>query len=67
MAIGSDYLCKLNGSSGALPDASYVSQALTKLELVVNYGADTMMDLSTDCVNLDEVRTAFMNAKRLEA
>jgi len=31
-----------------------------KLKLAVKYGADTVMDLSTGGVNLDEVRTAII-------
>ena len=33
-----------------------------KLKLAVKYGADTVMDLSTGGVNLDEVRTAIIGA-----
>ena len=44
------------------PNASDVNEELKKLELAVKYGADTVMDLSTGGVNLDEVRTAIINA-----
>jgi phosphomethylpyrimidine synthase len=62
MAIGIASSCKVNANIGASPNASDVSEELKKLELAVKYGADTVMDLSTGGVNLDEVRTAIINA-----
>jgi len=62
MAIGIASSCKVNANIGASPNASDVSEELKKLELAVKYGADTLMDLSTGGVNLDEVRTAIINA-----
>ncbi len=62
MAIGIASKCKVNANIGASPNASDVSEELEKLELAVKYGADTVMDLSTGGVNLDEVRTAIINA-----
>ena len=62
MAIGIASRCKVNANIGASPNASDVSEELKKLELAVKYGADTVMDLSTGGVNLDEVRTAIINA-----
>jgi len=62
MAIGIASKCKVNANIGASPNASDVSEELKKLELAVKYGADTVMDLSTGGVNLDEVRTAIINA-----
>ena len=62
MAIGIASKCKVNANIGASPNASDVNEELKKLELAVKYGADTLMDLSTGGVNLDEVRTAIINA-----
>ena len=62
MAIGIASKCKVNANIGASPNASDVGEELKKLELAVKYGADTVMDLSTGGVNLDEVRTAIINA-----
>jgi phosphomethylpyrimidine synthase len=62
MAIGIASKCKVNANFGASPNASDVSEELKKLELAVKYGADTVMDLSTGGVNLDEVRIAIINA-----
>ena len=62
MAIGIASKCKVNANIGASPNASDVSEELKKLELAVKYGADTVMDLSTGGVNLDEVRSAIINA-----
>ena len=62
MAIGIASKCKVNANIGASPNASDVKEELTKLELAVKYGADTVMDLSTGGVNLDEVRTAIIEA-----
>ena len=62
MAIGIASKCKVNANIGASPNASDVGEELKKLELAVKYGADTVMDLSTGGVNLDEVRTAIIDA-----
>jgi len=62
MAIGIASKCKVNANIGASPNASDVGEELKKLELAVKYGADTVMDLSTGGVNLDEVRTAIIEA-----
>ena len=62
MAIGIASKCKVNANIGASPNASDVSEELKKLELAVKYGADTVMDLSTGGVNLDEVRSAIIDA-----
>ena len=62
MAIGVASKCKVNANIGASPNASDVNEELKKLHLAVKYGADTVMDLSTGGVNLDEVRTAIINA-----
>ena len=62
MAIGIASKCKVNANIGASPNASDVNEELKKLDLAVKYGADTVMDLSTGGVNLDEVRKAIINA-----
>ncbi len=62
MAIGIASKCKVNANIGASPNASDVNEELEKLNLAIKYGADTVMDLSTGGVNLDEVRTAIINA-----
>ena len=62
MAIGIASSCKVNANIGASPNASDINEELEKLHLAVKYGADTVMDLSTGGVNLDEVRTAIINA-----
>ena len=62
MAIGIASKCKVNANIGASPNASDIAEEIKKLELAVKYGADTLMDLSTGGVNLDEVRTAIINA-----
>ena len=62
MAIGIASKCKVNANIGASPNASDMEEEVAKLHLAVKYGADTVMDLSTGGVNLDEVRTAIINA-----
>ncbi|MCX5926242.1 MAG: phosphomethylpyrimidine synthase ThiC [Cyanobium sp. LacPavin_0920_WC12_MAG_63_22] len=62
MAIGIASRCKVNANIGASPNASDLDEEVAKLRLAVKYGADTVMDLSTGGVNLDEVRTAIINA-----
>jgi len=62
MAIGIASKCKVNANIGASPNASDVEEELKKLRLAVKYGADTVMDLSTGGVNLDDVRTAIIDA-----
>ena len=60
MAIGIASKCKVNANIGASPNASDAVEWAIKL--AVKYGADTVMDLSTGGVNLDEVRTAIIGA-----
>ncbi|KKZ10829.1 MAG: thiamine biosynthesis protein ThiC [Candidatus Synechococcus spongiarum SP3] len=62
MGIGIAARCKVNANIGASPTASDVQQEVEKLNLAVRYGADTVMDLSTGGVNLDEARTAIIQA-----
>ena len=62
MAIGIASKCKVNANIGASPNASDAEEEVKKLNLAVKYGADTVMDLSTGGVNLDEVRTSIIKA-----
>jgi phosphomethylpyrimidine synthase len=62
MAIGIASKCKVNANIGASPNSSDLSEEVDKLKLAVKYGADTVMDLSTGGGNLDEIRTAIINA-----
>jgi len=62
MGIGIAARCKVNANIGASPTTSDAQQEVEKLNLAVRYGADTVMDLSTGGVNLDEVRTAIIQA-----
>jgi phosphomethylpyrimidine synthase len=62
MAIGIASTCKVNANIGASPNSSDISEEIAKLHLAVKYGADTLMDLSTGGGNLDEIRTAIINA-----
>ena len=50
----------MNANIGASPNASGLDEEVAKLRLAVKYGADTVMDLSTGGINLDEVRTAII-------
>ena len=61
MSIGIASRCKVNANIGASPNASDINEEVEKLKLAVKYGADTVMDLSTGGVNLDEVRQAIIN------
>ena len=62
MCIGIASKCKVNANIGASPNASNIDEEVEKLNLAVKYGADTVMDLSTGGVNLDEVRQAIIKA-----
>ena len=62
MGIGIAARCKVNANIGASPTTSDVRQEVEKLNLAIRYGADTVMDLSTGGVNLDEARTAIIQA-----
>lgn len=62
MAIGIASRCKVNANIGASPTSSNVEEELDKLRLSIKYGADTVMDLSTGGGNLDQIRTAIINA-----
>ncbi|ASC74117.1 Phosphomethylpyrimidine synthase [Halomicronema hongdechloris C2206] len=62
MAIGIATQCKVNANIGASPNSSSLQDEVEKLQLAVKYGADTVMDLSTGGGNLDEIRTAIIQA-----
>lgn len=62
MAIGIASKCKVNANIGASPNSSDINEEVEKLNLAVKYGADTVMDLSTGGGNLDEIRTAIIQA-----
>lgn len=62
MAIGIASRCKVNANIGASPNSSDIAGELEKLHLAVKYGADTVMDLSTGGGNLDEIRSAIIQA-----
>ena len=62
ICIGIASKCKVNANIGASPNASNINEEVEKLNLAVKYGADTVMDLSTGGVNLDEVRKAIIDA-----
>ena len=61
MSIGIASRCKVNANIGASPNASDINEEVEKLKLAVKYGADTVMDLSTGGVKLDEVRQAIIH------
>ena len=61
MCIGIASRCKVNANIGASPNASDINEEVEKLKLAGKYGADTVMDLSTGGVNLDEVRKAIIH------
>ncbi|MEN9201807.1 MAG: phosphomethylpyrimidine synthase [Thermostichus sp. DG_1_6_bins_120] len=62
MAIGVASRCKVNANIGASPNSSGLAEELEKLRLAIKYGADTVMDLSTGGGDLDQIRTAIIQA-----
>ncbi|HEY9663180.1 MAG TPA: phosphomethylpyrimidine synthase ThiC, partial [Allocoleopsis sp.] len=62
MGIGIASKCKVNANIGASPNSSNLQEELDKLNLAVKYGADTVMDLSTGGGNLDQIRSAIIQA-----
>jgi phosphomethylpyrimidine synthase len=62
MGIGIATRCKVNANIGASPNSSGLEEEVAKLRLSIQYGADTVMDLSTGGGNLDEIRTAIIQA-----
>ncbi len=61
MAIGIAARCKINANIGNSAVTSCIDEEVSKLRLAVNYGADTVMDLSTG-KNIDETREAIIKA-----
>jgi len=61
MSIGIAARCIVNANICASTNASDINEEVEKLKLAVKYGADTVMDLSTGGVNLDEVRQAIIH------
>ncbi len=62
MCIGIASKCKVNANLGASPNSSNLNEEVDKMKLAVKYGADTVMDLSTGGGNLDEIRSAIIEA-----
>src|SRR5664279_1770535 len=61
MAIGVASKCKINANIGNSSTTSDISGEVDKLKYAVQYGADTVMDLSTGG-NIPEIRQAIINA-----
>jgi len=59
MGIGLAFRCKVNANIGNSSIASNVEEELEKLRIAVEYGADTVMDLSTGG-DLDLIRTTLL-------
>jgi phosphomethylpyrimidine synthase len=60
MAIGRAFRVKVNANIGASATTSGVAEELGKLQYALQYGADTVMDLSTSHGDLDAIRTALI-------
>lgn len=60
MAIGLASRCKINSNIGASSLASDPASEVQKVQVSIEYGADTIMDLST-CDNVHEVRQAVID------
>jgi len=61
MAIGRASKTKVNANMGASPVSSSTDEEVEKLQWAEQWGADTVMDLSTGG-DLDKTRTAIINA-----
>ncbi|MFQ5663603.1 MAG: phosphomethylpyrimidine synthase ThiC [Terriglobia bacterium] len=61
MIIGVNFRCKINANIGNSAVTSNITEELKKLELSVNYGADTVMDLSTGG-DIPRIRQAIIDA-----
>src|ERR1700724_4326431 len=59
MGIGVATRCKINANIGNSAVTSNVREELDKLHTAVNFGADTVMDLSTGG-NIPEIREAIL-------
>ncbi|MBN1688707.1 MAG: phosphomethylpyrimidine synthase ThiC [Candidatus Omnitrophica bacterium] len=64
VAIGIASRCKINANIGNSSVTSDISKELEKLYVAVEFGADTVMDLSTGS-ELDETRKAIIDASRV--
>jgi phosphomethylpyrimidine synthase len=64
MAIGTNFTCKINANIGNSETTSNVEGELEKLCWSVQFGADTVMDLSTGH-QLDETREAIIRASEV--
>ena len=60
MVIGRNFRVKVNANMGASATTSGIDEELEKLRYALEFGADTMMDLSTSHRNLDEIRCALV-------
>src|SRR5690606_10194621 len=61
MGIGLATKCKINANIGNSAVTGNIDQELEKLRVAVQYGADTVMDLSTG-KNIDTIRQAIIDA-----
>ena len=61
MGIGLAVTCKINANIGNSEVTSNIDTELTKLNLAVKYGSDTVMDLSTGG-DIDRIREAILEA-----
>ncbi len=61
MAIGKVARVKINANIGNSAVSSGVQEEIAKLRLAIQYGADTVMDLSTG-KDIDRVRQAILDA-----
>lgn len=61
IGIGEGLRIKVNANVGTSPDLCDLNMEVEKAKIAVKYGADTVMDLSTEG-DLDEIRRAVLNA-----
>ncbi len=61
LGIGEGLRTKINANVGTSADLCDLNLEVEKAKIAVNYGADTVMDLSTSG-NLDEIRRTILNA-----
>ncbi|MBI4395857.1 MAG: phosphomethylpyrimidine synthase ThiC [Elusimicrobia bacterium] len=59
IVIGTNFTCKINANLGNSATTSCLEEEVLKVDVAVNYGADTVMDLSTG-KSLDETREAVI-------
>lgn len=64
LAIGAGLRTKVNANIGTSPDVCSLKRELKKLEVAVEAGADTVMDLSTGG-NIDRIRRSIIKASRV--